>query len=224
MRSAIPAAPADGVPEFGAAPTEPDGDVPEFGAEPAAEQPEGEPPAEGEQPAADAPVEYDFGEAPEGVEYRPAVIDAYKAIAAKHKIAPDVAKDILATMLPVISADDATWRQEQVAAIVAKHDAEFLQKHGANAKRVRDDANRAFAHAPPALQKQMLSMPFLVRAEAFQTWLAAMAGRWRNDRSVRSAGPAPKAPTNPNDREALMAESAAQYAAAEAARNAQPRG
>lgn len=212
------------MPEIGAAPPDDNG-VPEIGAEPTEAQ-EPAQPAEGDQPAADAPIEYDFGDAPEGVEYRPAVLDAYKAIAAKHKISPEAAKDLLATMLPVISADDAAWRQEQVAAIVAKHDAEFVQVHQTPEKQrqVREDVNRALAAASPELRQQLLSMPFLVRAVAFQNWLAAMAGKWRNDRSVKSSGPAPKAPINPNDKEALMAEAANRYAALDAARNAQPRG
>lgn len=204
------AAPATDVPELGAPAADPDA-VPELGAPPVADEPDEQSEADpadqdapaDDKPADDKPIEYEF-EAPEGVALREPVIEAYKTALQKHKVAPDVAKDLLSTMLPTIQRDLDAQVQEQIDRQRTTWQAELEQQHGPKLGDVRRLANRALAHAQ---QSGAISPAFIdfVRGSAlaanpdFNNLLAAFGQRITNDRPPKSGGPAPATPLSALD-------------------------
>lgn len=186
----------------------------------------GDEPKEGEVPAlgeaaeaakdeakASKPIEYDFGQPPEGLEYRASVIDVYKAALAKHKVEPAVAKDLLDTVLPAIQSDIQAQGQAHLAQTEEKWKAELQTRHGDKLKDVMRQAGRAFAAATPELQSLILGSALAWNPDLIDL-LAQFAGLFTNDRTVKSNATAPAKQLAP------LEEIAAGYEANEAARNA----
>lgn len=188
-------------------------EVPPLGAPDAPDAPAADTPAAPDE----KPPEYEFTP-PEGhAPYREKVIDAVKTSFAKGKIAPDVAKQIVADVLPVIEADMQAQHAEHLAAQEKAGKAELETRHGARLPEVMRLANRFLARAAsPALVKAIAESPLLRAHPDFIDMLAAGGQRFTNDRPSRSNGPAPEVETGTveerlarkYDREAAIAQQA----------------
>jgi hypothetical protein len=186
---AKPAAPVKATDLVGLGDDAPEGsEVPSLGeevAEPEAAKPEA---AEAEKPAdGDAPIEYDFGEAPEGHTYRAPVLDAAKTWFSKHKIAGTDAKEFIDSMLPVLQADAVEQEKQYHEAKSAEFRAEFVARHGAKAKDVIRHATTFFKTAPESVQN-MFRGTALAWHPDFLDWMAAHGGQSHNDRPVKGTG------------------------------------
>ena len=167
---------------------EPEPDVPDLGDEADTL------PAEGDAAeSTDAkPAAYDF-QPPEGAPaYREPVIDAYKAVLAKHKVDAAVGKDILDTMLPAIQADVDAQVKAQIEQKTNEWREQLLERHGEKAKDVMRLANRALGKAAtPALVSFLRDSALAVNPD-FIDMLAFFGQRITNDRSVQTTESAPK--------------------------------
>lgn len=207
--AAKPAAAPAAVPKLGEEVAEVDETaVPALGDEPVDEPAEA--PADGEAAeaaaedgaaedaeAAEAPIEYEFT-APEGQEpYRPELVDAYKDVLQKHRVAPEVAQDILETMLPAIRADV----DQQVAAKIESTSAEWRsqleERHGKNLPAVMKLANRALAKSATPELRTFIRESALAWQPDLVDMLAWVGQRVTNDRSVKSTEPPVQLPTDP---------------------------
>lgn len=195
--AAAPAAPfAAGVPGIDPkAPKLGDPDVPDAPAVPALGDPDAPdapdaPPADPDAPPDDKPIEYTF-QVPEGREpYRAPVLDAYKAVLGKHKVAPEIAQDILQSVLPTIEKDLVAQHEERLAAAETAGRAELEQRHDARLPEVMRLANKFLAKAAsPALAKAIAESPLLRANPDFIDMLAAGGQRFTNDRAPSSNGP-----------------------------------
>lgn len=166
--------------------------------------------AETDSEADESPIDYQF-EAPEGVELRDAVVDAYKDALQKHRVDPAVAQDLLTSMLPAIQKDLDAQITEHQTKVRNEWEAKLREQHGDKLGDVRRLGNQALAH----LQKTgAVSPEFLdfVRASAlavnpdFTNLLAAFGQRITNDRPPKNGGErVPKPLTAESAQEALAA-------------------
>lgn len=189
------------VPPLGAEPQ--DDSVPALGAEPidgddAAEadaQPEGEAPkagdAEGDEAGAagDAPpIEYDLSVEEGRQPYPQGVLDAYTGVLQKHRVAPDVAKEIIDTVMPAVQQDVNERIAASVAATSEKWKAELVQRHGPQLKSLMNANNRWLrgTEAPQGLVKLFAESPALAWNPDIVDLLTFVRKRVANDRSVSS--------------------------------------
>lgn len=152
------------------------------------------------------PVTYDFGQAPEGVTYREPVLDVYKQALAKHKIAPEVAKDLLDTVLPAMQKDADEQLKAHFDARNQQWDNEWRQQHGDKADEVLKLASRAFVRLFDADTQEKIRGSDLARAPWFRNALAALGSRITNDRSVKGTTASVAQPADPVSRLAAQYE------------------
>ncbi len=170
-----------------AADTEPslDADLPESDEQPE-EADAGEKPADGDADKDKAPIVYDFGDAPEGLTYREPVLEVYRAALQKHGIAPEVAKDLLDTVLPAIQRDAVEQQRVMVDELKAEHRAEMERRHGQKAVDVVRMAKRALARSSERFQAFVRGSVLAVDPD-FIDLLAANESQRTNDRPPRSS-------------------------------------
>lgn len=153
--------------------------------------------ADGDQGDVDAdadekPIEYEF-EAPEGVEFRSDVIDTYKDALQKHRVAPEVANDLLQTMLPAIQKDFAAQIKEQDDKRIAEWQAESKERHGkalGEIERLRNVALDKLVDAKvisPEFRDNVLGGALAANSD-FSTAFAAFGQRLSNDRPPKNDG------------------------------------
>jgi hypothetical protein len=180
------------VPQLGDA--EPEGDAEPAPAEGDAPADADADPAEGED--ADKPIDYQF-EAPEGTTLREPVADAFKQVLQKHRVAPEVANDILQAMLPALKADtEAQWK-EQVDTQAAEWRTQLQERHGDRLGDVMRLANRALLKGATPELTTFLRNSALAAHPDFIDLLAYFGQRVSNDRSVRKTEPSPKQSLDP---------------------------
>lgn len=143
-------------------------------------------------------IDYQF-EAPEGVTLREGVIDAYREALQKHKVAPEVAQDLLASVLPAIQQDLDQQVGEKIAAVRAQWDQEFAEMHGEQAG---DVTRRADATLAALLKAQTIRPAFIeqIRTGAlasspdFKNLLAELGRLITNDRALKNNSAAAQPP------------------------------
>lgn len=140
--------------------------------------------AAGEDENADAPIEYDFGEPPDGAApYRPAVLEAFRAEAGKIRLPADQAKQLLDGMRPALEADFEQQVGEHIETESQRMRAELEQRHGDKIPELIRLGNRALAtFAPPALRQAIAKSPMLANNPDFIEMLANVGRRISNDR------------------------------------------
>jgi hypothetical protein len=200
------AKPAADIPKLGAedapAPPKLGDDVEE---EPA---PQAEAEAEGDDTDAE-PIEYTF-ETPEGQEaIREPVVAAYTAVLQKHRVDPEVANDILQTMLPVIAADQKAVVEEHIEKTTSQWRDELNERHGEKLADVMRLANRALAKAATPELRTFLGDSALAVNPDFIDLLAAFGGLIINDRSVKATEDPPKEQLSALEQLAMEYEAAA---------------
>lgn len=213
VETKAPAPVVGDLPELGAPPADPNA-VPDLGDAPVVEPEDAEAEAadaDGEaEDAEKAPIDYQF-DAPEGeAPYRAEVVDAYKEVLQKHRVDPDVANDLLATMLPTIQKDLDKQVAEHIDRQKAEWGAQLREQHGEKTADVRRLANAALHHAlaAGAIRPEFLNFlrgSALAESPDFNNLLAAFGQRVTNDRPPKSGGPIPAEPRS------AMDEAAAQY-------------
>jgi hypothetical protein len=170
----------------------PEGDAPEGDAKPAADSGD-----------ADKPIDYSF-EAPEGkAPYRAPVIDAYKAVLQKHKVAPEVAREILDTMLPVLQADADTQQKEAFDKTTGEWREQLQQRHGNKLAEVIRLANRGLQKAATPELTAFLRDSALAVNPDFIDMLAFLGQRVSNDRPPKSTESTPRQPLTAVEEAAL---------------------
>jgi hypothetical protein len=144
------------------------------------------------------PIEYEF-EAPEGVELRQPVIEAYKDALQKHRVDPAVAQDLLQAMLPTITADLEAQVQEQVTRERTAWEAEFEARHPGKVDEVRRLAGVALDKlvatkvVSPAFRDGVRNGALAANPD-MQTLLAVFGARLSNDRPPKNGGQTPSKP------------------------------
>jgi hypothetical protein len=194
----------DELPQLGDTPAEEDAasDVDADAGDAAEAEAEAEADDDGEAPE----VEYDFS-APEGEPaYRTAIVDAYTEAARKHNLSPEVAKDLLDTMISVARKDNEAQFTELVEQQTNANKAKLVEQHGKGLRRVMDTANRALLQGAPQEFIDRIRGRALATDPGFVSLLAFYGQRTTNDRPPRKAeGSPPQKPLSPE------AEAAAEY-------------
>lgn len=164
------------------------------------------------------PISYDFGEAPEGLVYRDAVMDVAKKAFAEHKIDPAVAKALVDSVLPTINADFEKQIEDRIESMQQEFETELQTRHGEKLPQVRDLVNRTLHRFANENLIAKLADNRVFRALAtdpdFHDMLAAIGERFTNDRPIKGGGPLVRRTMTPEQ------EMAAEYLKAEEAAKA----